>query len=234
MQAHHDVGVCGTWIETFGGHGRRVVRLPTEDAAIRSWLLFESVLAHPSVMMRRHAFAHMDMSYRTTYVHAEDYDLWVRASRCMALANIGEVLVRYRVHPEQIVRKYETQKLTSARQVRKEQLEDLGIAPRPEELNLHQALSTWQFESSVDFLNATEVWLAKLLSANETTKRYDHGALARVLGDRWAAVCAGATQLGLRTARAFLGSPLRADTGQSWKDILKLLVKCGIRQRQHA
>jgi glycosyltransferase involved in cell wall biosynthesis len=234
METHHDVGVCGTWIETFDGDSRHVVRLPTDDTAIRSWLLFESVLPHPSVMMRREAFSKMKMSYATTYVHAEDYDLWVRASRCMALANVGEVLLRYRIHPEQIVRKYESEKLASARQVRKNQLEYLGISPRQEELNLHQALSTWQFESTVDFLNATEAWLARLLSANEKTKRYDHGALARVLGTRWAAVCAGATQLGLRTARTFLGSPLSAETGQSWKDVVKLLIKCGIRQRQHA
>lgn len=234
MEGHHDVGVCGTWIETFDGHSRQLVRLPTDDSTIRSGLLFESVLAHPSVIMRRHAFSKMAMSYSTTYVHAEDYDLWARASRCMALANVGEVLLRYRIHSEQIVRKYEAEKLASARQVRKHQLEHLGISPRQDELDLHQALSTWQFEPTVDFLNATEIWLAKLLSTNETTKRYEHGALSRVLGDRWAAVCAGATHLGVRTARTFLRSPLTAETGQSWKDILKLFIKCVIRQRQHA
>lgn len=234
METHRDVGVCGAWIETFDGRSRHVVRLPTDDSAIRSWLLFESVLPHPSVIMRRNAFSQIRMSYDATYLHAEDYHLWVRASRCMALGNVGEVLLRYRIHSEQIVRKYEIEKLASARQVRKDQLEYLGISPRQEELNLHQALSTWQFEATVDFLDATQAWLSRLLAANETAKRYDHGALSRVLGDRWAAVCAGATHLGLRTARTFLGSPLSTEAGLSWKDLVKLCIKCGIRQRQHA
>jgi len=234
MSANPHVGICGAWIETFDRLTRRTVRLPTDDSAIRGWLLFESVLPHPSVIMRRDMLLKTGLSYDETILHAEDYDLWVRASCHTALANIADVLLRYRLHPQQIVRKYETEKLASARQIRRKQLESLGISPAPGELDLHQALSTWQFEAEWGFLDAVHAWLAKLKKANEVSRRYEQRAFSQVLGHRWAAVCGGATQLGIRTARKFLESPFRSEAGLTWKQVARLLIRCGTRQKQHA
>lgn len=234
MNANRHVGICGAWIETFDGLTRRIVRLPTGDPAIRSWLLFESVLPHPSVVMRREVLCKAELSYDATRLHAEDYDLWVRASRHTALANVPYVLLHYRLHPQQIVRKYENEKQASARRIRKDQLEHLGIRPAEEELELHQALSTWQFEAEGDFVDAAHTWLSRLKKANEVTGLYEPRAFGQVLGNRWAAVCGGATNLGIRTARKFLGSPFRAESGLTWRQFVKLLVKCGTRQKQHA
>jgi len=234
MSANHHVGICGAWIETFDHLTRRTVRLPTDDSAIRGWLLFESVLPHPSVIMRREMLLKAGLSYDETILHAEDYDLWVRASRHTALANVADVLLRYRLHPQQIVRKYETEKLASARQIRRNQLEYLGISPTEGELDLHQALSTWQFEAEWSFLDAAHAWLAELKQANEISRRYEPRAFSQVLGHRWAAVCGGATHLGIRTARKFLGSPFRSEAGLTWKQLATLLIRCGTRQKQHA
>ncbi|BFU94011.1 MAG: hypothetical protein NTNFB02_07330 [Nitrospira sp.] len=234
MSANRHVGICGAWIETFDGLTRRTVPLPTDDPAIRSWLLFESVLPHPSVVMRRDVLSKAGLSYDAARLHAEDYDLWVRASRHTALANIPNVLLKYRLHPQQIVRRYENEKHASARRIRKDQLEHLGILPAADELDLHQALSTWQFEAEWGFIDAAHTWLSKLKNANEVTGLYEPRAFAQVLGHRWAAVCGGATPLGIRTARKFLESPFRSDTGLTWMQFVKLLIKCGIRQKQHA
>jgi glycosyltransferase involved in cell wall biosynthesis len=234
MNANRQVGICGTWIETFDPLNRTVLRLPTDDATIRSWLLFESVLPHPSVVMRRKVLSSAGLRYDETCMHAEDYDLWVRASRRTALANVPEVLLRYRLHPQQVVRRYETEKLTSARLVRQRQLEHLGISPTEGELDLHQALGTWQFEANPDFIDATQAWLVKLKTANETAGIYLPGVFSRVLGQRWAAVCTMATHLGLWTGHTFWRSPLRKDAELTWKQLLKFMLKCVVQQRQHA
>ena len=115
--------------------GRVVRRYPADDATIRSWLLFESVLAHPSIVMRRELLAKAGLSYDAGSVHAEDYDLWVRAARHMALANIPEVLLRYRLHPQQVVQKHEAVKLASAKLIRLAQLECLRIRPTNDEFS---------------------------------------------------------------------------------------------------
>lgn len=234
MNANRQVGICGTWVETFDSIDLKVLRLPTDDATIRSWLLFESVLPHPSIVMRREVLLKAGLSYDETCLHAEDYDLWVRASRRTALANVSEVLLRYRLHPQQVVRKYEAEKFDSAKRIRQSQLKYLGLSPAEGELELHQALSTWQFDAKPDFIDAAHGWLVKLKNANEVAGIYQPAVFSRVLGQRWTAICTMATHLGLWTGNMFWRSPLRRDAGLTWTQLLKLLLKCVIRQRQHA
>ena len=234
MDAHPEVGICGTWIETFGSGGAVVRRYPADDATIRSWLLFESVLAHPSIMMRRELLVKTGLSYDVDSVHAEDYDLWVRAARHMALANIPEVLLRYRLHLHQVVQKHEAEKLASARLIRLAQLECLGIRPTEKELALHQALSTWQFQATSDFIGTSLAWLHKLKAANEVAGIYREPVFLRVLGQRWYALCDTATHLGLWTLKTFQRTPLSAGAGLTWAQTLKFAIKCRVRRRVHA
>ena len=234
MDAHPEVGICGTWIETIGMHHSDVRRYPTDDATIRSWLLFESVLAHPSIMMRRELLMKTGLSYNAGYVHAEDYDLWVRAARHTALANIPEVLLRYRLHPQQVVQKHEAKKLASARLVRLAQLERLGIHPTEEELALHQALSIWQFQANRDFIGASLAWFHKLKAANDMAGIYPDPIFLSLLGQRWSALCATATHLGLWTLGTFWRTPLSSGAGLTWNQMLKFAIKCGVRRRIHA
>ena len=52
---------------------------------------------HPTVMMRTHAVRSLG-GYREAFLAAEDYDLWLRAAERFELANLPEVLLRYRIH----------------------------------------------------------------------------------------------------------------------------------------
>jgi len=234
MDAHPEVGICGTWIETIGTPHGDVLRYPTDDATIRSWMLFESVLAHPSIILRREVLSKAGLLYDETCMHAEDYDLWVRAAHYTALSNIPKVLLRYRLHPQQVVHKHDVKKLASAKLVRLAQLERLAIRPTEEELALHQALSTWQFRATPDFIGASLAWLCKLKAANEVAGIYPEPVFLSVLGQRWSALCATATHLGLWTLRTFWCTPLSTGAGLTWKQMFKFAIKCGIRRRVHA
>ncbi|HBH79633.1 MAG TPA: hypothetical protein DDY39_07395, partial [Nitrospira sp.] len=80
LDRHLDIGVCGSWIETFGAETSEVVEYPSDDGTIRCQLLFSSSLAHPATMFRRSLILTHHLFYDERAVHAEDYDLWVRAS----------------------------------------------------------------------------------------------------------------------------------------------------------
>lgn len=234
MEERPEVGICGTWIETFGMDKSIVYRNPADDATIRCALLFESVLAHPSVMIRREAFRNAGLSYDPRMLHAEDYDLWVRASQHTSLANVPEVLLRYRLHPEQVVRKQEATKRETARRIRRRQLERLGIAPTPGEEALHEAIASWDFADSREFVSSAHAWLVKLAEANRTTGSYPCEPFQRTVAERWWAICAASTHLGLWTLTALRRSPLWGDMRLDWKQQMKFGVKCGMRKRQHA
>jgi hypothetical protein len=52
-------------------------------------------------MMRRDTFL-ASGGYRKSFLHAEDYDLWLRLAESHQLANLPDVLLRYRFHATQI------------------------------------------------------------------------------------------------------------------------------------
>jgi hypothetical protein len=58
-------------------------------------------LAHPTVMIRSDAIKAVK-GYRNAFVAAEDYDLWLRLGENYILANLEDVLIRYRIHSNQI------------------------------------------------------------------------------------------------------------------------------------
>ncbi len=92
--------ICGCWIRFFGDR-QGEWRMPIDDAAIRTYLMFNSPLAHPTVMARTHLMqAH---PYDPANQHAEDYGLWCTLALAGAkFANVPEVLLDYRTHAGQI------------------------------------------------------------------------------------------------------------------------------------
>ena len=97
LGTHLQVAVAGSFVYHMGRTGRldRLVRLPVEHEEIVDILPQRNCLYHPSVMLRRDAILALG-GYRPEFHNAEDYDLWLRASRSYRLANIPVPLLRYR------------------------------------------------------------------------------------------------------------------------------------------
>jgi glycosyltransferase involved in cell wall biosynthesis len=97
LEQRPDIGLLGTWIQDIGPNGEPgpIWPLPTTPASIRWFLMFGNCIAHPSVMGRRELI--QSLGYRSEAAHVEDYDLWIRMSAVSRVANLPEVLVKYRV-----------------------------------------------------------------------------------------------------------------------------------------
>jgi hypothetical protein len=83
-----------------GGVVRRVVQPPLTDAEIRAAQRRANVIGHPTVMLRRDAVLDLG-GYRPAFLHAEDYDLWLRLLGRHRAMCLPEVLLDYREHPGQ-------------------------------------------------------------------------------------------------------------------------------------
>lgn len=230
MEAHPRVGACGTWIRYYGGNDGEW-QTSADDQTIRCRLLFESVLAHPTVIMNRRLLEQHGLQYRLGYKHAEDYDLWVRIAQHAELANIPEVHLYYRVHPGQTVQRHALSKIESANRIRFDQLQMLGINPSPEEMALHAAISMRNFHCSTHFMGEAESFLLKILEANKNTSRYESSTLLRVIQERWFSLCYTNTALGMCSWRVFQKSPLSAGKNLSWEQKTKFLIRSLIRRK---
>jgi len=103
MEKHPEVGLVGGATEWIDATGRalRINFFPTEDQDIRSALLVRCPYCQPTVLIRKQAFDSVG-GYRSVFLQAEDYDLWTRIAERYQCANLGRVVLKYRVHPHQI------------------------------------------------------------------------------------------------------------------------------------
>jgi hypothetical protein len=76
-------------------------QLPQTHDEIITKIFSANCFVHPSVMFRANVISNLG-GYREEALHAEDYDLWLRIIEHYDVANLGEILVQYRIHPNQV------------------------------------------------------------------------------------------------------------------------------------
>jgi hypothetical protein len=103
LEKHDDVGLLGGAVEFIDPTGKTLYKrlYPLEDHEIQTLLLRECAFIHPAVVIRKAAFFAAG-GYRKVFADAADYDLWLRIAERGQVANLGEVVLKYRIHPEQV------------------------------------------------------------------------------------------------------------------------------------
>jgi len=199
LDAHREVGVVGSFIETFTDETKpaAVVRYPTEPDAVAAALLFRNPVAHPAVMIRREALTRQGLMYDPRFRRGQDYDLWVRCIDAkIKLANIPEVLTRYRVHAGQATRRDRAGVYDTGAVVRQRLLERLGVMADDADRAMHEDLCWDNLTRDFAWLRGAAVWLESMFRANERTGVFERDALGRVLCGRWVRVLTAAQGIG--------------------------------------
>jgi glycosyltransferase involved in cell wall biosynthesis len=107
LRAHPMVVCVGADHELIDGGGRllTVLRQPSDNATVQTLALQGRIaICHPVVMMRRQAVIEAG-GYDEQFAVAQDLDLWLRLGEVGELANIPEVLLKYRQHAESVSEK---------------------------------------------------------------------------------------------------------------------------------
>jgi hypothetical protein len=189
MDTHPQIGLCGTWMEVMGDRSGQIMKYHHDCDDIKCLLLFVSVVAHPTVIMRRNVLADSLLQYSDTFQHAEDYELWLRLSRKTNITNLNEVLLKYRISPGQITQKHRSEQLQCHMRVQVEAIKILGFEPSPKEQQVHAALS---FNSDIphpEYIKDAAQWLLKLQARNDSSKCYPEPAFTKILRHYWGAAC---------------------------------------------
>lgn len=212
LDANAAVGACGSWVQTLCDGGGNVWRFPESSEDIRCRLLFDAALAHPSVCLRRAAFEAAGLRYDESARHAEDYDLWARASDAFPLANLACVLLRYRVHGGSVSQRHRAEQSATVARIQRGRLANLGLAPSDAELAAHRFVASGPVaDAGPDAAPAlAEIgrWLETLLHANRAKTALPARAFERMLGRFWLESAYRNLAAGRPTLATFGDSPL--------------------------
>lgn len=97
MELQPRVGIVGGYIELFDEANVFGIRkYPSDDASLRRCIFRYSPVAQPAAMVRMDALRRVG-KYNSTYLMAEDLDMTFRIGEHYQLANLEEVIVRYRL-----------------------------------------------------------------------------------------------------------------------------------------
>ncbi|MCI5114377.1 MAG: glycosyltransferase [Candidatus Electrothrix sp. AW1] len=168
LDEHPHVGVCGSWIQTFG-EKCEILKAEKDHKKIVTKLFFSNALFHPSVVIRREVLQLHKLRYESCYPGSEDYRFWVKLAEVTELANLQEVLLHYRLHPHQV-----TKKGGSSEKIRIELTEKLiGRKMNSSEETIHKKIFFEQGEIFDKDINPTSNWINKLIEENNKKKYYN-------------------------------------------------------------
>ena len=223
MDKHGDWGICGSWVRILGGPDSGTVQCyPTKSKYLLCELLFDSPIAHPSIMIRKETIFKSNEYYDENFKHAEDYDLWCRLAKITSMSNIPKILLNYRIHGSQTGSKHSAEQKSAANRIRFRQITQLDIDPSEEEFQTHKIISTLRHEKlSENFVDASEHWFMKLITANSKKKIFPEPEFSKTIGLRWLLICNLSTGgVGWKMKRYF-DTPLKHVTCIDWSRLVK-------------
>lgn len=104
LEKHPDVGVLGTAMQQVDAKGKilSVFQSPEKHDDILYRMLFDTALAHATVMMRKDVVMQAG-GYDPKFIHVEDTELWSRLILKTKFANLPEALYIRRLHKNSIM-----------------------------------------------------------------------------------------------------------------------------------
>lgn len=181
MEANIDIGMCGSSAEVFTDNTIRLHVCPQQHNEIKVLQIFNSAFTHPAVMIKKEILDKYNLRYDEFYEGMEDYELWIRMSRVTKLANIDEVLLKYRSHSSQVTKNVTRQQLEKMRLIRKNTLNEIDLNFNEEDTELLLLYSTneiFNYENRIlEIFNLFE----RIIRSNEKSKIYDQKTLKHVI-----------------------------------------------------
>ncbi|WP_425146788.1 glycosyltransferase family 2 protein [Deinococcus sp.] len=187
LASQPQVVALGCQVQTFGDVQMRY-DYPLTAPEARAHSVFAVPLCHPATLMRRGALEAVG-GYPLDAPFAEDYALWARLLEEGEIANLPQVLLRYRRHAESVTSRRAEGMRASTRQVWSRLLGRLGLESGEADLESHDLLAHSYYDPlsvSAQQRAAAQDWGARLIQANALSRFADPAHLAAQVARRLA------------------------------------------------
>lgn len=183
MDKHSEIGVLGTGIRIFGDYIEPYDRaFTTNPDQLKAELIFNSCVAHPTVMIRKVVLVSEHFRYDKHYSGAEDYALWWGLSQKAKIATVPDILHHYRIHRNQITQDKSEKYQKMMYELMECRLHDMQIeASEDEEQALFMyCMGKFQEYSASNFSAFLDA-LSKILNVNKKTHMFQEKSLHRIV-----------------------------------------------------
>ncbi len=186
MEANPNIGISGTNAVFFGKYNTEI-GAECDPETLKIITLFRTPFVHPTVIMNKKMLLDNNLFYSTDYF-CEDYELWSRAVSCFDIANIPDVLLKYRTGNEKLTSSFNDTKIhTCHKQIVGNQLKKyLDLEFTDNEIELMQERKSvfnvcFNYNETIKFKDKTYL---KIINANKTNKFYDEDKLEKYIKNK--------------------------------------------------
>lgn len=182
MESNQNIGVLGSDICVFGeGIEQYVFEYSHSCNLAKAELMFNSSLAHPSVIIRKSILKDNNLKYEEEFKGLEDFVLWWRCSFYSEICSLDEVLLRYRKHKNQITKTRPEKFFKDFYSFCKERLDIFSLDFSKSEIDLFYKYCIGNYnEFSIGDLNMYIILLSKIIKVNNKKIIFSKYSLKRV------------------------------------------------------
>jgi glycosyltransferase involved in cell wall biosynthesis len=184
MEASPAVALCGSWCEVTGSSSG-MVKLVTDHNDIMMKMLYQSHLVHPTVMLRKSAIDSFTTKFDPQFLHAEDYEFFVRIGEKFKLACIPQVLLKYRVHEGSISIQNRDLQVQNSFIIKGALFQKLGATLTQDEMELYRSIGQHEYLNTDDYINKAQNILERLSAANNKTGFFDNAFFQKHISQLW-------------------------------------------------
>lgn len=227
LEDHPEIGLVGAYPVIIDENSKKTGKwwFETDPQKLKIELFFHSPFLSSSIVIRKSALP--QNYYDSRFPVAEDFDLYSKISENSDIANIPEILVKYRINSKGLS-KSNTEKMERLSvQVIQEHAERLGIKLEKSTIKNMRKPKT---ASKIAFEEISEIEKSLILLKNLLLNKdsFNKTAVDEVIQKYWFETCRKSTQNGLKILNIFFKSPLFCKK-LSLKDNCRLFVRALIK-----
>ena len=158
------------------GSARQNYCPPLTDYQIKTYLLlYGCPLINPSTMIRLKKIKKYKLCYDSKFTSATDYKFWVDCAPFVKFANLKEVLIYYRIHPNQISQKHQKTQKKNHLKIMKEHHQKFSIDLID---NLYSLLLYWKTQKT-NYINLLQINQSYIIPLLNIKKFYEYQKINR-------------------------------------------------------
>lgn len=188
MESHPEIGVCGSFIETFG-NDNSIWKYNETDEMIRPCIFYKSMVGHASAIFRMSVLNHHQIRYSERHIHMEDRVMWLSLFSITKFHNLQEALYKYRILEHNVTVRNRETRFERARNYYKEIFDFFQIQYTNQILNFHigefnETINKTVIKSYIQFLQSIFIsgnFNRKIISQNLHFKSVLHSKFSLII-----------------------------------------------------